>query len=78
MGEKVIQYCEEHGIYELYKVKGDVITYYSYYKDGTEYPFIKVTHNLNTGEEKRERLRYKTTPKFLIGEHGVKYNYYCG
>lgn len=78
MGENITRYCEEHGIYEVYKIKGNTIVYYSWYGDDPYHPFIKVTHNLNTGKETRERLRYRNVPKFLIGERGVRYNYYCG
>lgn len=68
-------YCENHGIYEVYKEKGNVITYYSYYgNDG----FYKVVTNVLTGKTERTHLRYKKVPKFLKGEHGTRYNYFTG
>lgn len=78
MTNKAICYCEKHGIYEVYKQVGDVIIYYSYYGDEPKRPFIKVEHNLKTGEETRTRLRYRKPPKFLKGEYGYSYNYYTG
>lgn len=75
MADKAIQYCEEHGIYEVFKQIGNVITYYSYFgREG----FYRVEHNLKTGKETRTNLRYKKTPKFLIGKLGTRYNYFCG
>lgn len=71
----MLLYCEEHGIYQMYKAKGNVITYYSYY--GTE-GFYKVTVNVVTGREVRKHLRYKNTPDFLKEKDGLKYNYYVG
>lgn len=73
--ESVLLYCEKYGIYELYKEKGNVITYYSYY--GNEGIF-KVTVNTKTGFEIRKHLRYKRIPKFLITPDGVRYNYFVG
>ena len=73
----VLEYCEKHGIYELYSEKGNVITYYSYYgKEG----FIKVVKNVKTGREVRKVLRYdyRKPPKFLKTEDGCKYNYFTG
>lgn len=75
MNDLCLCYCEDHGIYEVYKVKGNVITYYSYF--GNE-GFYKVTHNCKTGTETRKHLRYTKVPKFLKGEYGTKYNYFCG
>lgn len=76
MPDKILKYCEQHGIYEIYKIVGDIITYYSYY--GSE-GFYKITHDIATGKEKRKHLKYKKTPKFLITETGsVRYNYFCG
>ena len=76
MSNEVIKYCEQHGIYEVYKVVGNVITYYSYF--GNE-GFYKVTHNIVTGEETRNHLKCKKAPKFLFTENGAtKYNYFCG
>ncbi len=71
----VLRYCELHGIYEVYKEKYGVITYYSYY--GSE-GFYKVTVDTTTGKETRKHLKYKKVPKFLMGEHGVRYNYFVG
>lgn len=69
-------YCENHGIYEVYREKGNIITYYSYY--GNE-GFYKVTVNVLTGEEKRKHLRYKRVPKFLLTKEGwTRYNYFTG
>ena len=73
MTDEAIKYCEEHGIYEVFSQKGNVITYYSYYGG-----FYKITHNLKTRDETRKRLRYRNIPQFLKGEYGVKYNYYSG
>ena len=71
----VLSYCETHGIYELYAERGNVITYYSYFgREG----FYKVTKNVKTGREVRKHLRYKKTPKFLVTENGVRYNYFVG
>ena len=75
MNGNVLRYCEAHGIYEVYKERGDVITYYSYF--GSE-GFYKVTVDTTTGKETRKHLRYKKAPKFLLGEHGVRYNYFVG
>ena len=76
MSDKIIAYCEQHGIYEVYSVKGNVITYYSYF--GSE-GFYKITKNIITGKGTRAQLRYKHTPKFLISANGgTKYNYFCG
>lgn len=72
---KVLEYCEKNGIYELYKVNGYVITYYSYF--GSE-GFYKIVRNVKTGKTTRTQLRYKKCPKFLIGKYGVNYNYFCG
>lgn len=74
--DEALAYCEEHGIYEVYKQRGNVITYYSFFgKEG----FLKVTKNIKTGKETREDLRYKEVPKFLISENGgVLYNYFTG
>ena len=44
--EAVLLYCEKYGIYELYKEKGNVITYYSYFGNEGMY---KVTKNVKTG-----------------------------
>lgn len=72
----VLCYCEDHGIYEIYSEKGNVITYYSYY--GNE-GFYRVTKNVKTGREVRKHLRYKRTPKFLKTKEGyTRYNYYTG
>lgn len=77
MKNEILCYCEDHGIYEIYSVKGNVITYYSFY--GWNEGFVKVTKNVKTGEEKRKRLRYKRVPKFLKTPEGwTKYNYFCG
>ncbi len=78
LSDKAIGYAEDNGIYEIHKEKGNVITYYSFYGDDINYPFIKVTHNLKTGKEIRKRLRYKKAPKFLKGKYGTRYNYHCG
>ena len=75
ISNKAICYCEDHGIYELYSEKGNIITYYSYF--GQE-GFYKVTKNLKTGKETRKNLRYKMVPKFLKSELGTKYNYFVG
>lgn len=74
MTDNALKYCEAHGIYELWKERGNVITYYSWYGDDLERPFLKVEHNIKTGNEKRKRLRFRTAPKFLVG----RYNYCCG
>lgn len=74
--EAVLLYCEKYGIYELYKEKGNVITYYSYF--GNE-GFYRVTVNVKTGKETRKHLRYKKVPKFLLTPEGwVRYNYFTG
>lgn len=73
--EVILLYCEEHGIYELYKEKGNIITYYSYFGNEGIY---KVTKNVKTGIETRKHLRYKNIPKFLITPDGVRYNYFVG
>ena len=75
LSDKAIIYCEDHGIYEVYSEKGNIITYYSYFgREG----FYKVTKNLKTGNETRKNLRYKKVPKFLKSELGTKYNYFVG
>lgn len=71
----VLIYCEKYGIYELYKEKGNIITYYSYF--GSE-GIYKVVKNVKTGKEIRKHLRYKNIPKFLITPDGVRYNYFVG
>ena len=73
--EAVLLYCEKHGIYWLYKEKGNVITYYSYFGEEGLY---KVTINVKTGKEIRKHLRYKKIPKFLVTPKGVRYNYFVG
>ena len=73
--EAVLLYCEKHGIYQLYKEKGNVITYYSYFGEEGLY---KVTKNVKTGRETRKHLRYKNIPKFLVTPKGVRYNYFVG
>lgn len=70
-----ILYCEQHGIYEVYREKGNIITYYSYY--GNE-GFYRITKNVKTGREVRKHLRYKKVPKFLFQEGNAKYNYFVG
>ena len=75
MNDSTIIYCENHGIYEIYKEKGNIITYYSYF--GNE-GFYKVVVNVKTKKETRKHLRYKKVPSFLIGEYGTKYNYFVG
>ena len=76
MSDTIICYCEKHGIYEIYKVVGNIITYYSYF--GSE-GFYKIIKNIATGKETRKHLRYAKTPKFLITKDGyTKYNYFCG
>jgi len=62
--------AERIGVYE-YKVKKNIMSYYSFF--GGE-GFYKVEHNLDTHMEIRTHLKYKKTPKHLIG----KYNYYTG
>ena len=71
----VLRYCEDHGIYEVYRRKGNVITYYSYF--GAE-GIYKITKNVKTGFEARELTRYKKPPKFLVTDKGTKYNYFTG
>ena len=78
ISDKAIAYCEDNGIYEIYKEVGNVLTYYSFYSDDLKHPFIKVSVNLKTGKETRKRLRYRKAPKFLKGERGTRYNYCCG
>ena len=74
--DTVLRYCEKYGIYEVYSVKGNVMTYYSYF--GNE-GFVKVIKNLKTGKEVRKTLRYKKTPKFLKTPEGyTRYNYFVG
>lgn len=73
INHNVLLYCEAHGIYEVYKEKGNIISYYSYF--GNE-GFYKVTVNVVTGKGNRKHLRYNNIPKFLKGEFGVKYNYF--
>ena len=76
MPDAVIQYCEKYGITEIYKVKGNVITYYSYF--GSE-GFYKIAKDVVTGKETRKHLKYKKAPKFLLTKEGyTKYNYFCG
>lgn len=76
LSDEALAYCEKYGIYEVYKQRGNVITYYSYY--GSE-GFLKVTVNLKTGKEIRKSLRYEKIPKFLTTEKGsVLYNYFAG
>ena len=75
LSKKALKYCEEHGIYEVYSERGNVITYYSYY--GNE-GFYKVVKNIKTGKEIRKHLRYKKIPEFLRGDDCVLYNYYTG
>ena len=74
--DTVLRYCEKYGIYELYKEKGNVITYYSYF--GNE-GFYRITKNVVTGREVRKHLRYKKVPKFLLTKEGwTRYNYFVG
>lgn len=74
--DTVLRYCEKYGIYELYKEKGNVITYYSYF--GNE-GFYRVTKNVVTGREVRKHLRYKKVPKLLLTKEGwTRYNYFVG
>lgn len=76
MSDKIICYCEQYGIYEIYKTKGNTITYYSYF--GSE-GFYKVVVNVKTGRETRKHLRYTKPPKFLLTESGAtRYNYFTG
>lgn len=78
LSNNAIMFCEKEGVYEIYKEKGNIITYYSFYSDDLKHPFIKIVYNLKTGKEIRKRLRYKNAPKFLKGEYGTRYNYCCG
>lgn len=75
---KVLCYCEDYGIYEVYSLRGNVITYYSLYPEG----MYKVQHNIKTGKESRKLLRYKNIkhlPKMFYGTNGgTKYNYMEG
>lgn len=74
--ENVLRYCEKYGIYEVYSVKGNVMTYYSYF--GGE-GFYRITKNVVTGREVRKHLRYTKPPKFLLTPEGyTKYNYFTG
>ena len=75
MSNAIICYCEEHGIYEIYKAVGNTITYYSYF--GNE-GFYKVIKNIVTGREVRKHLRYTKTPRFLKTANGTRYNYFTG
>ena len=75
MKDNILCYCEKYGITEVYKVRGNTITYYSYF--GGE-GFYRVTKNVATGYERRKNLRYAKPPKFLNGQYGVRYNYFCG
>ena len=76
LSNKVICYCEDHGIYEIYKTKGNVIMYYSFFSGEG---FYKIVKNIKTGKETRTLLRYKRIPSFLRGANGsTKYNYCCG
>lgn len=74
----VIRYCEDHGIYEVYSLRGNIITYYSLYSEG----MYKVQRNINTGKESRKLLRYKNIrrlPRMFYGANGgCKYNYMEG
>lgn len=73
--DKNLAYCEKYGIY-VYKEKGNILTYYSYF--GAE-GFYKVIKNVKTGKETRKHLRYKKPPQFLHTLEGdVKYNYFVG
>lgn len=72
---EILNYCETVGVYELYKEKGNVITYYSYFGNEGLY---KVVRNCKTGKETRTHLKYKKIPKFLITPNGTRYNYFCG
>ena len=71
---KVLCYCENHGIYEVYSRNGNTIVYYSLYSEG----FYKVTVNVITGKQIRQLMKWKFAPEFLKGEFGTKYNYYSG
>ena len=76
LSNKILCYCEDNGIYEIYKVRGNVIIYYSFFSGEGIYKIVK---NIKTGREIRKLTRYKSTPKFLIAENGaLKYNYCCG
>lgn len=74
MNNTVLGYMEKYGIYQPYKVKGNTLTYYSFYDEG----IYKVTVNVKTGYYKRKRLRYKRVPKFLKSSEGTLYNYKVG
>lgn len=78
MTNEAIAYAEKIGIYEIWKQRGNVITYYSWYPDNLKHPILKVTRNLKTGKETRKHLRYKKVPKFLVTPEGTLYNYCCG
>ena len=76
MKKEVLIYCENVGIYEIYTTRGYTVTYYSYYGNEGIY---KVTKNVKTGKETREKLRYKKPPKFLKTKEGFyRYNYFTG
>ena len=75
MNNAIICYCEQHGIYEIYKTVGNTIIYYSYFgREG----FYKITKNIVTGREVRKHLRYTKPPKFLVSSNGTRYNYFTG
>lgn len=69
LSDKALEYCERVGVYEVWREKGDILTYYSYF--GSE-GFYKVEKNLMSGEEKRTHLKSK--PKAI----GYRYNYFVG
>ena len=76
MKKDILRYCEDNGIYEVYAIQGNTITYYSYYgADG----FYKITKNIKTGKETRQKLRFKKAPKYLKTKDGyTRYNYFTG
>ncbi len=73
---KVLSYCEGHGIYEIFSRRGNVITYYSFYNGEGFYKVkVNVTKPSTMVRKRMKTYRIGHLPKFLIGEHGTKYNY---
>ena len=72
---KKICFEEKYGIYEIYSETLKTITYYSFFGgDG----WVKVHVNLETGKQTRKLMNWKTCPKHLKSENGMRYNYFCG
>lgn len=78
----VLAYCEDKGIVEPYRIRNNLLTYYTLYDESPEFPkgrFYRVTVNCGDNREiERRPLRYKKVPKFLKGKYGNRYNYKVG